>query len=421
MTRRFSQTLIENMIFLGAAFLLSNAPMRMLSSGADSLEGDWHAQAVLGLCYSSLLVIAFLRFRWTFRVMRLNPAILALLILAFLSPFWAETPDLVARRTIAVAGTTLFGIVLATRLTFEEQLRLLRWACRIAAVLSLLVLIVAPSLAFSPQLEGTSLRGIFNHKNHLGATMALGFLMERYVPEARGRAKLLRSLSLGLYFVLLLLSRSMTSVVALALALVTVYAFRVLHARCRLPLPVLFTLLLFGGGIILAIEDSVTQLLGRSSDLTGRTELWSFTLDMIAKHPLLGFGFSGFWMGASDESLSVQTQIGWTPIYSHNGYLEILISLGLVGLLLCLVIVGTGIKRVLGRPQIDESINNMWPLAFFTFFLIHNIAECTIFLQNCLEWSLCVAVVVGSDSRLLNALAAAAEQRTARVPVAEYA
>ena len=127
-------------------------------------------------------------------------------------------------------------------------------------------------------------------------------------------------------------------------------------------------------------------------------------------------------MGASEDSQSVQTLLGWTPIYSHNGYLEILLSLGLVGLLLVLVIVGTGIKRVLDRARVSDSIQEMWPIAFFTFFLVHNLAECTILLQNCLEWSLCIATVVSSDALLVGALTNDADDtETSRIPAAEYA
>jgi len=396
--------------------------MRILSGGGDTLDGDPRAQAFLAACYLTVVIIAAAHSRWTAWVARRNPAIVALLVVACLSPFWAEMPDLVTRRAVAVAGTTLFGIVVAIRLTFAEQLKLFRWATRAAAVMSLALLIVAPSLAIAAGAEGDSVRGIFNHKNHLGATMALGFLMEWFLPEANRRAKLLKGLSLFVYFVLLVTSNSMTSVVAFAATFAVVYSFKFLYSRCKVPLPMLLAILLLGVGVAMGIESSVTDLLGRSSDLTGRTELWAFTLNAIATHPLLGFGLSGFWMGASQESLSVQTQLGWKPIYSHNGYLEILLSLGLVGLLLFLVVIGAGLKRVLSRARANESIQDMWPIAFFTFFLVHNLAECTILLQNCLEWSLCISAVISSDAKLAAALSnTAEEQETSRIPAAEYA
>ena len=418
----YTRRSLENLALAVVALTLTGALMRILSGGGDTLDGDPRAQAFLAMCYLSVFAIAVAHARWTIWVVRRNPAILVLLAVAFLSAFWAEMPDLVVRRAIAVAGTTLFGLVVAIRLTFAEQLKLFRWATRAAAAMCIAVLIFAPGAAISAGVEGSSLRGIFNHKNHLGAAMALGFLIEWFFPETTRKAKLVRGLSLTVYLVLLVLSNSMTSVVAFATTFLVVYSFRFLYSRCKIPLPLLFTMLLLGAGLAVAIESSAVQLLGRSSDLTGRTELWSFTLDMIAKHPFLGFGLSGFWMGASQESLSVQTLLGWTPVYSHNGYLEILLSLGLVGLLLVLVIVGTGVKRVLHRARISDSIQEMWPIAFFTFFLIHNLAECTILLQNCLEWSICITTVVSSDALLVGAMSNVADDAEAsRVPEAEYA
>jgi O-antigen ligase len=142
------------------------------------------------------------------------------------------------------------------------------------------------------------------------------------------------------------------------------------------------------------------KALGRSSDLSGRMELWHSVIAMIQKKPMLGYGFSGFWRGASDESALVESQIGWSPVYAHNGYLEITLSLGVIGLLLFAWIVFIGIKRTLFLSKLAESNADLWPLAFLAFFLIHNLSECTILFQNNLEWGLCAAIVVGSDPRL---------------------
>ena len=57
----------------------------------------------------------------------------------------------------------------------------------------------------------------------------------------------------------------------------------------------------------------------------------------------------------------------------------------------------TGLRRAVYQAETSESICDLWPLAFLVYFLIHNLGECTILWQNCLEWALCVAVVVGSD------------------------
>jgi exopolysaccharide production protein ExoQ len=150
-------------------------------------------------------------------------------------------------------------------------------------------------------------------------------------------------------------------------------------------------------------------LVGRSSDLTGRTELWGSVLKAIQERPILGYGFSGFWRGAAAESEAVATQLQWAPIYSHNGYLEISLSLGVVGLALAVALLVVGFRRAWAQSAAGSSLHSSWPLALMAFVAIHNLTECTIALQNCLEWSVCVATIAASDPWAQLSLEAAGE------------
>jgi hypothetical protein len=76
------------------------------------------------------------------------------------------------------------------------------------------------------------------------------------------------------------------------------------------------------------------------------------------------------------------------------------LSLGIVGLLLFLWFAATGLRRAIFHAKRAESIQDLWPLAFLIYFLIHNLGECTILWQNSLEWAICVATVAGADPRL---------------------
>jgi O-antigen ligase len=163
---------------------------------------------------------------------------------------------------------------------------------------------------------------------------------------------------------------------------------------------VLLLVTMISGTVIALNATSVTGALGRSENLSGRADLWHWVVIMILKRPFLGYGFSGFWKGASALSADLETRIGWSPVYAHNGYLEILLSLGIAGLLLFIWFAGTGLRRAVHRAKEAKSVQDLWPLAFLIFFLIHNLGECTILWQNSLEWALCVATVVGADPRL---------------------
>jgi exopolysaccharide production protein ExoQ len=67
-----------------------------------------------------------------------------------------------------------------------------------------------------------------------------------------------------------------------------------------------------------------TSMLGRDNTLTGRTEVWADVLPARNEKPLLGYGFGSFWTDERRELYDIPT--------AHNGYLDILLELGEVGL-----------------------------------------------------------------------------------------
>lgn len=423
----------EHAILGVAAFLLSGAFVRVISSGDSELvtSGDHRYELLLAAVYFSVLFLALARFKKTLRIALNNPALTALLLLTCVSALWAEMPGLVLRRTVAVAGTTLFGLVLASRLDLSEMLCLLRRVVRIATGLTLAAWALGPFIGTnlvtgeSTQIGGYQIeidpgawRGIFTHKNNLGAVMALAILVEWHMSAHTRRSKFLKAFWISCYAGLLILSNSVTSLTALGIAISLMIAIKILRHEYRLIAPVMLLVTIFSGAVVALAANSVTGALGRSADLSGRADLWQWVAAMIQRRPILGYGFSGFWRGASHLSNVVEARIGWSPEYAHNGYLEITLSLGIVGLMLFLWFAGTGIWRGAIRAKNAESIEDLWPLAFLIFFLVHNLGECTILWQNSLEWALCVASVIGSDSRIYSLFEPAATKLDA-MPEAE--
>ncbi len=400
--------LIENAALGLVTFGMAGGLSILFLSGTDFdyVEGNAFAEVILAVLYLVVIVVAISHLRSTSSAISGTPVLLALIVLAWGSAAWAETPSLVLRRCIALTGTSLLGVVLAARLSFNSQLHLLRRIFRLAAVLSFLCALFLPQ--YGKGLDGTW-QGIFGQKNGLGGIMALAVLVEWHLPATTFKTRAFKFAWLGAYATLLALSDSITAFICVSFTLAAIAVFKTLRWKYRVPLP-----LLFGSGalgvvalvpVLIANLDSIMPLFGRAGDLTGRTELWSFLVPVILKQVFLGYGYSGFWEGASVESEIIYKHIGWKAMYSHNGYLEMVLSLGLLGLILILLFVGTGIKRALAVAENQKSIEDLWPLAFLLFFLVHNLAECTMMWQNKLEWALCIATVLGSDTRVRQALA----------------
>jgi exopolysaccharide production protein ExoQ len=388
----------------GCAFILTQALLVMvLAPGDTPVDGNPLWRVILATSYLCVAAILVWDYRGALLAVRRNWFVTALTLLALVSCLWAQTPTLVLQRSIAVFGATLFGIALAVRLSLEEQLRLMSWVFRTIAVLSLACIVLLPRYGISDWPHQGDWRGIFGHKNGLGAYMALSVLVEWHLPTETRTDKVLNLSALLLSAVLVVFSNSITSIVTLTATLIFIWIYKLARQRLRLPLfaivSAMFLVIASGVTMLLVDSDIVTTALGRSSNLTGRTEIWRWVISFILERPVLGYGFSGFWGGASDESFALNRRLGVPIMYSHNGYLDILLTLGLVGFALVLVFLGTGTKRAFDRSERNESSVDLWPLAFLFLFMLHNMAECTILFQD-LEWSLCIATVVGADTVL---------------------
>jgi len=409
-----TRRLFELLVLGGCAVIVSGALLGLILNPGRTGEGNPTWRLLLAINYAAVAVVLLPWYRETLFVLRRNWSLVLLLVLAMLSSFWAHMPGLVLQRSIGLVGTTLFGLALAIRVSFEEQLRMLSWLFRVVAVLSLACIVLFPSYGISED----QWIGVFGYKNALGTGMGLALLIEWQLPAASRLSKVLKSLSMFLYAFLLLNSNSITPAAAFVGTLIFINIYKFVALRLRVPLYAVFliiaALVSFGLSFVMANSDRVIALLGRSSNLTGRTEIWSLVISFIQQRPILGYGYSGFWLGASPESFVVNRAIGGPIMYSHNGYLEILLTLGVAGFLLMLVFIGTGMKRTLclsGQRQFGTEI---WPLAFLLYLMFHNLGECTV-LQQSLEWALCVSCIVGTD--LLFACGVEEEAELPSIPV----
>lgn len=388
--------LFDLVVLMNCAFFLTGGISTMfLTPGATALEGNAFGRAILYVTY--LAVAAMLvKYRWELLiVVRRNLSLVALVALGFASSLWAETPELSFRRCGAAAGTTLFGIALAVKLPQEQQLRVLTWLFRVLSILSLACVILFPSYGLTDTLE-QEWRGVFGYKNFFGAMMAVSILLEWQLPTSSRWSKVLNRAALLLSAYLLFRSNSLTPVVALAGAFVLIETYKFATLRLRVPLyaTVVTTLLVawLGYTLVAPQSEAFAALLGRSAELSGRTEIWRWVIMFIQERPVLGYGYAGFW--TESASATLERAIG-THMYSHNGYLDTLLTNGIVGLSLALIFLGTGLKRAFEWSR-QESRTNLWPLAVLSFFFFYNFAEAAIFMQHLL-WALCVAAIVGSD------------------------
>jgi exopolysaccharide production protein ExoQ len=177
---------------------------------------------------------------------------------------------------------------------------------------------------------------------------------------------------------LLILSHSAGSLVATLCAIavlpfLSVMRFPVLQ---RIPL-LLFALaaIFMLGALVFQNAAMVPAALSKDSTLTGRTELWALVLVAIGNHPWLGYGFDSFWQGLQGDSLTIIRGVGWLVPTAHNGYLDLLLGLGVVGAVLFLAPLLQMTVRAFRYLATESSSAGYFPIAFIVFWLIYNLNE----------------------------------------------
>lgn len=359
----------------------------------DPYEGDALTRFLLLMGYAVVLVLLLKRPAFLWRGFLRGVPIWLLLFWAFLSLTWSTAPEVTLRKVGAVLLTSLYGVYLAFRFTPESFHRLLGTTLVLVLSLSLAFVVLLPEWGLMGYPHEGAWRGIFVHKNVLGRFAALGVLVFLALLMAPG-SKTMWLTGLFLSAVILVGARSATSLV-LATAMVLVALGLGIASPHRRLWPILLLLgVLLGGGWGMALSmnyDVLLEALGKDATLTGRIPLWLTLIPFIQERTWTGYGFGGFWLGWQGPSAYVWSFVGWDPPQAHNGYLDLWLDLGLVGLLLglwlLLHLVLVSVQHYLAE---GFSPRTLFQVGLATFLIVFNFSESNFLRANNLYWLLFV-------------------------------
>lgn len=381
-------------------FLFSGAllPLLLRESGASvgGAEGNPVLRATFAGVHAVTLLLVLARWRSVLAVLRRNGAVIALVCVAVASVAWSDAPELTLRRSVALVATTSFGVYLAACHGVRGTLRVLALALGTVAILSFVFAIALPSYGIDVGPHAGAWRGVFNQKNNLGQAMVLSTVAFLLLARASERRRWVGWAGAAGSALLVLLSTSGTALVILLGFAALLPLFRALRWRASTVQLLLIGLVLAGAGIGLWVVGNAEMLLtalGKDPTLTGRTDLWMAVMDQIRERPLLGHGYSAFWLGWGGASADVWKVVRWETPHAHNGFLDLGLDLGLVGLALFATGFAVAVTRAVRLLRATRSAESIWPLALLSFMLLYNVTETAILQQNSIYWTLFVAAV----------------------------
>jgi len=384
------------LVLLSSAFV---PLVQYIRSGAsfDLVDGDPLTRILLMIGYG--LTLPFILFEPRRAVQRIarTPWVWLLVAFALLSVFWSQLPALTLRRAVALILTTLYALALVERFSLQEFLELLGYVFFFMLAFSLLMIIFLPAWSIMTDFNAGAWQGIFVHKNILGRISTIGLLIFSYLMtfDKKLNVRWLWILGFGIAIVALLGSRSTTAQVNAVFVFLTVIGI-ILTAPLRKKRNFLLFLFLMALGLAIvwilfySYVDILTAL-GKNATLTGRIPLWQVIIKAGIRHLWFGWGYSAFWQGWQGPSAPIWGTILWEPPHAHNGYLDLFLDLGVIGLTFGLTILfksGATLLKVIWQYRITPSISFLFGLC--SFFLVYNFTESAFLRQNNILWVLLV-------------------------------
>ena len=294
------------------------------------------------------------------------------------SVLWSVDPMLTLRRLVLLWAMCLAGTAIAKNCTPS---RITLWVLMSTALYLVLGILAEGALdSFAPTSPGYRFAGTL-HPNSQGVNCGLLALAGLPMAMEGKRFRLPGMLIVWGALGFLTLTRSRASIASLLCAALVYGWLRSRRANINVAL---------AAGAILAAALALALLLNSFSPfllrslqlgredadvatLTGRMQLWTALLDEAARRPFLGHGYGAFWTDA--RILQVSHSIGWMASNAHSAYLDVLLHLGIVGLLCYVLVLTLAVGRAASCAIASGDRHVAIQAALVTFSLVHGVVE----------------------------------------------
>jgi hypothetical protein len=394
-------------------FVASRSPAMWLgnstSNAAQALEeGNPLDRTIFSLLILAAFTILVSRsFPWR-KFIAQNAALACFLAFALMSVAWSDFPLPTFKKWFRDMGAYMVVLVVVSDPRPLEAVRtVLRRVCYLLVPLSIVFVKYYPELGKGfGDWGGQEYTGVSTSKNMLGALCLVSgifFFWDTITRwHERRDSRVRRIILVNIAFVsmtiwLLNLSQSSTSTICLGVGCLMIAAahsnFGQRHPNWLRALPpmsfVLYLILAFG----FDMSGQFAEAAGKNANMSDRTHIWEVLLS-VPINPVLGTGYQSFWLGSRVQWVWAR-MAGDNVLSAHNGYLQIYLDLGLIGLLiLCTFLIAT-YRKICKRLDPLTPFGSLG-LGLWNLLLFYNVSEAA-FEINFLLLTFLLAVIPMSE------------------------
>lgn len=361
------------------------------------------------LMLAAIVILAKRSFNWRAFIHE-NTALALFVGFAMISVIWSDFPLATFKKWFRDTGVIMAVLVVLTDPRPAEAVRtIFRRLCYLIVPLSVVLVKYYPALgkAYSPW-GGQEYTGVSTSKNMLGLLCLVSgvfFFWDtitrwRERREVRSRRIILVNIAfLGMTLWLLNLCQSSTSMICLVIGCFVIAAAHSKTGRrhpswIKALAPASFALYLILA-VGLGMGGQMSKAVGKTADMSDRTHIWEVLLS-VPINPVLGTGYQSFWVGPRLQWVWDRLN-GDNVASAHNGYLQIYLDLGLVGLLLLGVFLIATYRKTCIRLDPLTPLGSL-SLGLLTLMLFYNISEASFEINLLFVIFLLAAIPIPEDT-----------------------
>lgn len=363
-------------------WLTFNAPVDVSSQYLDGSPLD---RNVLTLLLALAAIVLIQRSGKLGAILSVNAPIVLFLGFCLISLFWADYPLVGFKRWIRAVGDVAMVCIILTEVNPDAAFkRVMLWMGAFLLPLSILFTRFFPSLGRSYTYSGVPMwTGVATDKNALGALcMIVGVAMlsmgltAYFEPGSWTRKRRVWItgvlFTMALYLLAMIDSKTALACFVMASSLVLLRCFRwAFRERILVTILMIAMISVSYGVLFLGVGSSALSKMGRDTTLTGRTEVWEIVIPM-AENKWIGAGYESFWIG--DRLDRIIEKVGAGLNQAHNGYIEIYLNIGWIGLAFLAFVILGGYQNIMRSLRIDPEMSGL-KLALFLICLVYNFTE----------------------------------------------
>lgn len=372
-------------VLVGTLNMTIAAPMIEWAGGVGSGTGA----LVRRLWYPALAVIALLSLPGKLSA-RLNPfsaPVLFALLWFWMTLAWSDAPGTSAVRLVLTTITTWLVFATVQRLRGERSVAIVRYVLAAVLIVNYVAVFAFPTIGVLENDVG-NWQGIMTEKNQAGALCGLTCLFWLIQVPPR-----LRLVGMGITLaaaVFLVLTWSRTAIIMTPIALLT-YWLLIVAQRQRAFAGLNVTgpfnrLALIVTGVLAAaivyftfLSDHLLVAMQDPDIMSKRGMIWRPMIQTYLQHPVGGTGFGAFWSTTVNDRSDFGGSWLFRVSQGHNGFFDLALQTGAVGLLLALVatVVWPLVETVRQLPSRPE--RSALAFALVIFCIGSNISETGLF------------------------------------------